>query len=315
MEKIATRQAYGAAITEFAENDNRIVVLDADLSKSTKTETFKKKFPERFVNCGIAEGNMMAVGAGIASTGKIVFASTFAMFAAGRAYEQIRNSAGYAHLNLKVAATHAGISVGEDGATHQCNEDIALIRTIPGMTVICPSDAIETRLAVKAAIEINGPVYLRLGRLAVPVINDYNGYKFEVGTANQLKSGTDVTIIATGLMVAEAVNAAQILAERGISAAVVNMHTIKPIDENAIRKAASDTGAIVTAEEHSIIGGLGGAVSEVVGELGLCVPVIKVGINDKFGKSGTAEELLHIYGIDAAHIVSACENAVALKRK
>lgn len=315
MEKIATRQAYGAAITEFAENDNRIVVLDADLSKSTKTETFKKKFPERFVNCGIAEGNMMAVGAGIASTGKIVFASTFAMFAAGRAYEQIRNSAGYAHLNLKVAATHAGISVGEDGATHQCNEDIALIRTIPGMTVICPSDAIETRLAVKAAIEINGPVYLRLGRLAVPVINDYNGYKFEVGTANQLKSGTDVTIIATGLMVAEAVNAAQILAERGISAAVVNMHTIKPIDENAIRKAASDTGAIVTAEEHSIIGGLGGAVSEVVGELGLCVPVIKVGINDKFGKSGTAEELLHIYGIDVAHIVSACENAVALKRK
>ncbi len=314
MEKIATRQAYGDAITEFGAIDDRIIVLDADLSKSTKTEVFKKKFPERFINCGIAEGNMMAVAAGMASTGKIVFASSFAMFAAGRAFEQIRNCAGYGHLNLKIGASHAGISVGEDGATHQCNEDLALMRTIPGMTVICPSDAVETRLAVKAAIEIDGPVYLRVGRLAVPVINDRPDYKFEVGKGTLLKNGSDVTIIATGLMVNEALIAAETLKNEGVSARVINIHTIKPIDKDIIIKAAEETGAIVTAEEHTIIGGLGSAVAEVVCESAYPVPVVRVGVNDTYGKSGKAEELLHVFGLDAANIVANARKAIALKK-
>lgn len=314
MEKIATRQAYGDALAEFGAENEKIVVLDADLSKSTKTEVFKKKFPERFVNCGIAEGNMMAVAAGMASTGKIVFASSFAMFAAGRAYEQVRNSAGYAHLNLKIGATHAGISVGEDGATHQCNEDIALMRTIPGMTVISPSDAIETRLAVKAAIELDGPVYLRLGRLAVPVINDNPEYKFELGKGTLVRNGKDVTIIATGLMVNEAKIAAEQLASEGIDARLINIHTIKPIDADIIIKAAKETGVIVTAEEHSIIGGLGSAVAETVCENGVPVPVVRVGINDVFGKSGKAEELLHEFGLDADNIVKNVKKALSLKK-
>lgn len=314
MEKIATRQAYGDALAEFGAENEKIVVLDADLSKSTKTEVFKKKFPERFVNCGIAEGNMMAVAAGMASTGKIVFASSFAMFAAGRAYEQVRNSAGYAHLNLKIGATHAGISVGEDGATHQCNEDIALMRTIPGMTVISPSDAIETRLAVKAAIELDGPVYLRLGRLAVPVINDNPEYKFELGKGTLVRNGKDVTIIATGLMVNEAKIAAEQLASEGIDARVINIHTIKPIDADIIIKAAKETGVIVTAEEHSVIGGLGSAVAETVCENGVPVPVVRVGINDVFGKSGKAEELLHEFGLDADNIVKNVKKALSLKK-
>ena len=314
MDKIATRQAYGEALAEFGAVNDKIIVLDADLSKSTKTDTFKKKFPERFINCGIAEGNMMAVAAGMASTGKIVFASSFAMFAAGRAFEQIRNCAGYGHLNLKIGASHAGISVGEDGATHQCNEDLALMRTIPGMTVICPSDAIETRLAVKAAIEIDGPVYLRVGRLPVLVINDVPGYKFEVGKGTTLHEGKDVSIIATGLMVGEALKASEILKEQGISARVINIHTIKPIDVDIIRDAAIETGVIVTAEEHTIIGGLGSAVAETVCELGLPVPVIRVGVNDTFGKSGKAEELLHVFGLDADNIVKNCLKAIKMKK-
>ncbi len=314
MEKIATRQAYGEALAEFGDIYNNLVVMDADLSKSTKTEIFKKKFPDRFVNCGIAEGNMMAVASGMAATGKIVFASSFAMFAAGRAYEQIRNTAGYGHLNLKIGASHAGISVGEDGATHQCNEDIALMRTIPGMTVICPSDAIETRLAVKAAIEIDGPVYLRLGRLAVPVINDTPDYKFEVGKGTKLKDGNDVTIVATGLLVGEALTASEMLAAEGIGARVINIHTIKPIDKDIILKAAKETGVIVTAEEHSIIGGLGSAVAETVCEEGIPVPVVRIGVNDCYGKSGAAADLLHLYGFDAENIVKNVHKALKLKK-
>lgn len=309
-ENIATRVAYGNALAEFGENEN-IVVLDADLSGATKTAAFKKKYPERFINVGIAEGNMMAVAAGLSTCGKIPFASSFAMFAAGRAFEQIRNSVGYPHLNVKIGATHAGVSVGEDGATHQCLEDIGLMRTIPGMVILNPADATEARLAVKAAIEYNGPVYLRFGRLNVPVIFD-DSYKFEIGKGVVLKDGNDVTVIATGLMVPEAMKAAEILKERGISARIINMPTIKPIDSEIIINAAKDTGAIVTAEEHNIIGGLGSAVAEVVTE-NYPVPVIRVGTNDVFGKSGKGSDLLKAYGLDADSIAEKAIKATAKK--
>ena len=309
-EKIATRAAYGNALVEFG-NDERIVVLDADLSKSTMTAGFKKTYPDRFVNMGIAEGNMMAVAAGMASCGKVVFASSFAMFAAGRAFEQIRNSIGYPHLNVKIGATHAGISVGEDGATHQCLEDIGLMRTIPGMIILNPADAVESRLAVKAAIEHNGPVYLRFGRLAVPTIFD-DSYKFEIGKGVEIAEGTDVTIIATGLMVPAALDAKKILSEQGVNARVVNMATIKPIDEEIIIKAAKETGAIVTAEEHNIIGGLGSAVAEVLVE-NYPVPMQRIGTKDKFGKSGKPDILLKEYGLDAEAIAEAAKVAIAKK--
>lgn len=311
--KLATREAYGNALVEFG-TDYDILVFDADLAASTKTGAFKKVFPDRFFDCGIAEGNMMAVAAGVASTGKIPFASSFAMFAAGRAYEQIRNSIGYAHLNVKIGATHAGITVGEDGATHQCNEDIALMRTIPGMVIINPADAVEARAAVLAAIKHNGPVYLRFGRLAVPVINDQDTYEFEIGKGQLLKDGDDVTVIATGLMVNEAIEAEKILSAEGISVRVVNIHTIKPIDRDIILESARKTGAIVTAEEHSVIGGLGGAVSEVVTESATPVPVLKVGILDTYGMSGKATDLMHTFGIDADTIVNRVKEAISLKK-
>jgi transketolase len=310
-EKIATREAYGNALAEFGEKYD-IVVLDADLSKSTKTETFKKKFPERFINMGIAEGNMMSTAAGIASCGKVVFASSFAMFAAGRAFEQVRNSIGYPNLNVKIGATHAGISVGEDGASHQCLEDIGIMRTIPNMVVINPADAVEARAAVEAAIKHYGPVYLRFGRLAVPVIFDQSTYKFELGKGVQLEEGKDVTIIATGLMVPEALEARKILDEEGISARVVNIHTIKPIDADIIVKAARETGAIVTAEEHNIIGGLGSAVAEVLSE-NYPVPLKRVGVEDKFGRSGKPEPLLEMYGLTAKNIVSKVKEVIKMK--
>ena len=312
VKNIATRDAYGSALCELAEKRDDFIVLDADLAAATKTGTFKKAYPERFYNCGIAEQNMMSVAAGFASTGKMVFASSFAMFAAGRAFEQVRNSIGYPHLNVKIGATHAGISVGEDGATHQCCEDIALMRTIPGMTVINPADAIEARQAVLAAAEIDGPVYMRFGRLAVPVVFDEN-YKFEIGKGVELKSGTDVTIIATGLMVKEAMEAYDLLVVEGISARIVNMATIKPIDREIIEKAARETGAIVTAEEHSVIGGLGSAVSEVVTET-YPVPVVKVGVQDTFGMSGPANELLDIFVLRAKDIVEKAKQAIAAKK-
>jgi len=291
-----------------SEYDN-LVVLDADLSEATKTLKFKKACPERFVDCGIAESNMMGIAAGLATTGKVVFASSFAMFAAGRAFEQIRNSIGYPHLNVKIGATHAGISVGEDGATHQCNEDLALMRTIPGMTVICPADHVEAKAAVRAAIEINGPVYLRFGRLAVPIINDSEDYTFTVGKANILRNGKDITIIATGLMVNQALIAAGELAQEGIDARVINMHTIKPLDEEVVIKAAEETGKIVTIEEHSVIGGLGSAVCDAI-----CakypVPVYKIGVNDEFGTSGPAAELLDLFKLNAAHIIETVKAAL-----
>lgn len=309
-EKKATREAYGAALAEFGA-DPRVVVLDADLSKSTKTESFKKMYPERFINMGIAEGNMMSTAAGLSTCGKVVFASSFAMFAAGRAFEQVRNSIGYPHLNVKIGATHAGISVGEDGATHQCLEDIGIMRTIPGMTIINPADAAEARLAVKAAIDYEGPVYLRFGRLAVPTIFGED-YKFEWGKGVMLSDGTDVTIAATGLLVPNAIEAAEELAKLGISARVINIHTIKPIDEEIIVKAARETGAIVTAEEHNIMGGLGSAVAEVVSEK--CpVPVLRVGTRDVFGKSGAPAKLLEMYGLDTKTIVEKAKEAVAKK--
>ena len=312
IKKIATRDAYGAALVELAEKRGDFIVLDADLAAATKTGTFKKAHPERFYNCGIAEQNMMSVAAGFASTGKLVFASSFAMFAAGRAFEQVRNSIGYPHLNVKIGATHAGISVGEDGATHQCCEDIALMRTIPGMTIINPADAVEARQAVFAAAEIDGPVYMRFGRLAVPVIFD-DSYKFEIGKGVELKGGIDVTVIATGLMVKEAMEAYDLLAAEGISARIINMATIKPIDRDIIEKAARETGAIVTAEEHSVIGGLGSAVAEVVTET--CpVPVVKVGVEDKFGMSGPANELLDIFGLRAKDIAEKAKQAIAAKK-
>lgn len=310
MAKKATRESYGAALLEYGVDKN-IVVLDADLSKSTKTDTFKKAYPERFFNAGIAEGNMMSVAAGLASTGKTVFASTFAMFAAGRAFEQIRNSICYPNLNVKIGATHAGISVGEDGATHQCLEDIALMRSIPNMIIINPADDIEARLAVKAAIDHNGPVYMRFGRLAVEDINPAD-YKFELGKGVELADGNDVTIIATGLMVSEALRAKEILANESISARVINIHTIKPIDKDIIIKAAKETGAIVTCEEHYIMGGLGSAVCEVVSE-NAPVPVKIVGTT-KFGKSGKPDELFEEYGLTAQNIANNAKAAIALKK-
>ena len=309
--KIATRDAYGKALCDLAEINKDFVVFDADLAAATKTGTFKKAYPERFFDVGIAEQNMIGVAAGFASTGKIAFASSFAMFAAGRAFEQIRNSVGYPHLNVKVCATHAGISVGEDGATHQCNEDIALMRSIPGMVVLNPADATETKKAVFAAAKYDGPVYIRLGRLAVPVIFDED-YEFEIGKGVELKSGTDVTVVATGLLVSEALRAHELLAEKGISARIINISTIKPLDRDIIIKAAKETGAIITAEEHSVIGGLGEAVCAVVSEE--CpVPVIRIGINDEFGKSGPANTLLDKYGLRAENIVEKAEIVIAKK--
>ncbi|MBE6860476.1 MAG: transketolase family protein [Ruminococcus sp.] len=312
MIKKATRESYGEALVELADKYENMVVLDADLAAATKTGMFKKAYPDRFFDCGIAEANMMGVAAGLAATGKIPFASTFAMFAAGRAYEIVRNSIGYPHLNVKIGATHAGISVGEDGATHQCNEDIALMRTIPGMTIINPADDVEAKAAVKAAIEIDGPVYLRFGRLAAPVFNDADTYKFELGKGVTLKDGSDVTIVATGLMVSEAIEAAKQLEADGISARVINIHTIKPLDKELICKCAKETGVIVTVEEHSVIGGLGSAVADAVTEC--CpVPVIKIGVNDEFGCSGPAVDLLKKFGLCASNIVEKTKEAVKLK--
>ncbi len=303
IKKIATRDSYGNALVELQKEIKDLVVLDADLAAATKTQTFKKAVPENFFDCGIAEGNMMGVAAGLAATGKTVFASSFAMFAAGRAFEIIRNSIGYPHLNVKIGATHAGISVGEDGATHQCNEDIALMRTIPGMTIINPADDVEARAAVKAAARHNGPVYLRFGRLAVPVFNDEETYNFEIGKGITLKEGNDITIIATGLMVNEALIAAKELEEKGVNARVINIHTIKPIDRDIIVKAAKETGKILTVEEHNIIGGLGSAVAEVVCEEAPC-KLVRIGVEDKFGCSGPAVELLKMFGLSAENIVN-----------
>ena len=309
--KTATRDAYGKALVELGEKNPNVLVLDADLAAATKTGAFKKAFPERFFDTGIAESNMMGVAAGLATTGYTVFASSFAMFSAGRAFEQVRNTIAYPHLNVKIGATHAGISVGEDGASHQCCEDIALMRSIPGMVIINPADDIEARAAVLAAAEHEGPVYMRFGRLAVPRIFDEN-YKFEIGKAVTLREGTDVTIIATGLMVNEAIEAAKILEADGISANVINMHTIKPLDKEAVINAAKKTGCIVTAEEHNVIGGMGDAVCDAV-----CnefpVPVVKVGVEDTFGKSGPAVELLHIFGLDADNIVKKAKIAISKK--
>ena len=309
--KTATRDAYGKALVELGEKNPDVLVLDADLAAATKTGAFKKAFPERFFDTGIAEGNMMGVAAGLATTGYTVFASSFAMFSAGRAFEQVRNTIAYPHLNVKIGATHAGISVGEDGASHQCCEDIALMRSIPGMVILNPADDIEARAAVLAAAEHDGPVYMRFGRLAVPRIFDED-YKFEIGKAVTLKEGSDVTIIATGLMVNEAIEASKILEAEGVSVELINMHTIKPLDKEAVIKAAKKTGCIVTAEEHNVIGGLGDAVCDAV-----CneypVPVVKLGVEDTFGKSGPAVELLHIFGLDAENIVKKAKIAISKK--
>lgn len=301
VKKIATRESYGKALAELGRIDENVVVLDADLAGSTKTGVFAKEFPERHIDCGIAEANMMSVAAGLAATGKIPFASSFAMFAAGRAYEQVRNSIGYPHLNVKIGATHAGISVGEDGATHQCNEDIAIMRTIPGMVVINPADDVEARAAVRAAYEHEGPVYMRFGRLAVPVINDEETYKFELGKGVVLREGKDVTIIASGLPVANCLEAAEMLAKDGIDAKVINIHTVKPLDKELVVAAAKETGKIVTVEEHSIIGGLGSAVCDVLCEEAPA-KVKKIGIQDVYGESGPATELVAKYGLDAQGI-------------
>jgi transketolase len=301
VKKIATRESYGNALVELGKEHDNLVVLDADLAAATKTGIFKKEFPDRHIDCGIAECNMMGIAGGLSLTGKVPFASTFAMFAAGRAFEQVRNTIGYPKLNVKIGATHAGISVGEDGATHQCNEDIALMRTIPNMVILNPSDDIEARAAVKAAYEYVGPVYLRFGRLAAPVINDNADYKFEIGKGVQLRDGKDVTIVATGLEVGFALEAAEKLAGDGIDARVINIHTIKPIDEDIIVKAAKETKKIFTVEEHSIIGGLGSAVCDVVCEKAPA-PVYKIGVRDRFGESGPAMELLHKYELDGEGI-------------
>ena len=297
VKKIATRQSYGNALVELGNEHENLYVLDADLAGATQTGMFKKAFPDRFIDCGIAESNMISIAAGMATTGKIVFASSFAMFAAGRAFEQVRNAVGYPHLNVKIGATHASISVGEDGATHQCNEDIALMRTIPGMVIINPADDIEAKAAVRAAYEYVGPVYLRFGRFAVPVINDNPDYKFEIGKGILMKEGTDLTIIATGLCVASALEAAEKLAADGVSAEVINIHTIKPIDADIIVKSAAKTGKVVTVEEHSVIGGLGGAVAEVLGEK---QPTLmkRIGVYDRYGESGSAGALLEKYQLD-----------------
>ena len=298
VKKIATRESYGNALVELGKKYENLVVLDADLAGATKPGTFKKAFPERHIDCGIAECNMMGIAAGLSTTGKVPFASTFAMFASGRAYEQVRNSIGYPHLNVKIGATHAGISVGEDGATHQCNEDMALMRTIPGMVILNPSDDVEAKAAVEAAYLHEGPVYLRFGRLAVPVINDRPDYKFEIGKGIVLREGKDVTIFATGLCVNEALLAAEKLAADGVDAKVINIHTIKPLDEELVVKAAQETGKVVTVEEHSVVGGLGGAVAEVLSEKAP-TKMLRIGINDVFGESGPAVKLLEKYGIDA----------------
>ncbi len=301
VKKIATRDSYGNALAELGKEYENLIVLDADLAGATKTATFKKVFPNRHIDCGIAEANMMGIAAGLAATGMVPFASSFAMFAAGRAFEQVRNSIGYTHMNVKIGATHAGISVGEDGATHQCLEDIALMRSIPGMTVIVPSDDREAQAAVRAAYEMDGPMYLRFGRLATPVINVDPNYKFEIGKAVVLREGTDLTIVAVGLEVAFALEAAERLAMEGIQAEVINMHTIKPLDEDAILASVKKTGKIVTVEEHSVIGGLGSAVAELLIET-FPVPMKRIGMYDQFGESGTAQELLHKYELDGEGI-------------
>lgn len=310
IKKIATRDSYGNALAELGKEHENLVVLDADLAGATKTAVFRKAFPERHINCGIAEANMAGVAAGLSTCGKVPFMSTFAMFAAGRAFEQVRNTIGYPHLNVKIGATHAGISVGEDGATHQCNEDIALMRVIPGMVVINPCDDVEARAAVKAAYRHDGPVYLRFGRLAVPIINDEETYEFKMGKGVVLKEGTDLTIFATGLCVNESLEAAKKLAEDGINAEVINIHTIKPIDAELIKLSAGKTGKAVTVEEHSVIGGLGSAVSDV-----LCAElptkVLKIGINDTFGESGPALELIKKYGLDAESIYNKIKEFVS----
>ena len=311
-EKIATREAYGKALAEFGAKYENLVVLDADLAAATKTGVFKKAFPDRFFDCGIAENNMIDVAVGLALSGKIPFASTFAMFAAGRSFEQVRNSIGYPHTNVKIGATHAGITVGEDGATHQCNEDIALMRVIPGMTILNPADAVEARLAVEAAIKMQGPCYLRFGRMAVPTLFG-DDYKFEIGKGVKMAEGTDVALIATGIEVEQALAARELLAADGISASVVNIHTIKPLDEDLIVAEAQTCGAIVTCEEHSVIGGLGGAVAECL--MQKCpTPVLRVGVEDVFGRSGPAKELVSYFGLDAASIAAKAKAAVALKK-
>mgnify|MGYP002589985684 CR=1 FL=1 len=312
VKKIATRESYGRTLVELGKENDKIVVLDADLAESTKTGVFKKAFPERHFDCGIAEADMIGIAAGLAAAGMVPFASSFAMFAAGRAFEQIRNSVGYPHLNVKICATHAGVSVGEDGATHQCNEDIALMRTIPGMVVINPADATEAAKAVEAAIEHEGPVYLRFGRMAVPVLYG-NDYDFKIGRGTKMAEGNDVSIICAGIMVEQALGAREILASEGICASVVNMATIKPIDETMVIAEAQRCGAIVTAEEHSVIGGLGAAVCETLART--CpVPVIRTGIKDTFGKSGTAKELITYFGLDAQSIAENAKAAIALKK-
>ena len=309
MVKKATRESYGESLVEFAEKYPQVVVLDADLAAATKTGLFKKACPNRFIDCGIAECNMVGVAAGLATCGKIPFATTFAMFATGRAYEQVRNSVGYPHLNVKIIGSHAGISVGEDGATHQCNEDLALMRTIPGMVVLNPSDHYEMRAAVKASIEYYGPVYIRLGRLAVESFNNSDDYKFEIGKGITLRNGKDITIVATGLMVSRALEAVKTLAEQGIDARLINIHTIKPIDRELIIKAAKETGKIITVEEHNVIGGLGDAVCGVLSEE-YPTPVIKIGVNDVFGHSGPAVDLLDEFGLNASHIIEVTKKAL-----
>jgi len=300
-DKIATRESYGNALAELGAKNPDVIVLDADLAGATKTGVFKKAFPDRFFDCGIAEGNMVSIAAGLATCGKIPFVSSFAMFAAGRAFEQVRNSVGYPHLNVKIGATHAGITVGEDGASHQCNEDIALMRTIPGMVVMCPSDDIEAKAAVMAAAEYEGPVYMRFGRAACPVINDKPDYKFEIGKGTVVREGTDLTIVATGICVGNALEAAEMLAADGVSAEVINICTIKPLDKDIVLKSAKKTGKVVTAEEHSVIGGLGSAVCDVLCEE-YPVPVKKIGMQDVFGESGTAAALVEKYKLDGKGI-------------
>mgnify|MGYP002796827975 FL=1 len=311
-DKIATREAYGAALAEFGDKYDKLVVLDADLAAATKTGTFKKKFPDRFFDCGIAEGNMVTVAAGLATAGLIPFASSFAMFAAGRAFEQVRNAIGYPHLNVKIGATHAGISVGEDGATHQCLEDFATMRSIPGMVVMQPADAVEARAMVEAAINYVGPCYMRFGRYAVPTLFDKDTYKFEIGKGVVMADGKDITIIATGLMVEQALLAREQLAAENISARVVNIHTIKPLDSDLILSCAAETGAIVTAEEHNYIGGLGSAVCECVSGA-KPVPVVRVGVEDQFGRAGKVPPLMELYGLTAANIVAKAKAAIAMK--
>lgn len=303
VKKIATRESYGRTLVELGKENDKIVVLDADLAESTKTGVFKKAFPERHFDCGIAEADMIGIAAGLAAAGMVPFASSFAMFAAGRAFEQIRNSVGYPHLNVKICATHAGVSVGEDGATHQCNEDIALMRTIPGMVVINPADDVEAKAAVKAAAEYVGPVYLRFGRLAAPVFNDAATYKFEMGKGITLRDGKDVTIVATGILVGEAIKAGELLAADGIDARIINIHTIKPIDKELMLKASRETGRILTCEEHSVIGGLGAAVMEAIAEEAPC-KVSRLGVNDQYGHSGPGAKLLEEYGFTAENIAA-----------